>query len=35
VGEAPEGAFAHFTVLSPRVNGAEIEQTWVAYEATD
>lgn len=31
VGAAPEGAFAHFSVLFPKVNGADIEQTWVEY----
>jgi hypothetical protein len=32
VGAAPEGAYAHFTVLSPKVNGAEVEQAWVEYD---
>lgn len=31
VGEAPEGRVAHYTVLSPRVDGATVEQTWVEY----
>ncbi len=31
VGAAPEGGVAHFTVLSPKVNGADVEQTWVTY----
>jgi len=32
VGEAPEGDFAHYTVISPRVNGADVQQFWVEYE---
>ncbi|MDH5673509.1 MAG: metallophosphatase family protein [Myxococcales bacterium] len=31
VGEAPEGRVAHYTVISPRVDGAIVEQTWVEY----
>lgn len=29
VGQAPEGTVAHFTVLTPRMDGTLIEQTWV------
>lgn len=31
VGDAPEGRFAHFTLLTPRVTGPEIEQLWAEY----
>lgn len=31
VGEAPEGRYAHYTVLSPKVTGAIIEQNYVTY----
>ena len=31
VGQAPEGAVAHYTVITPRMEGTLIEQTWVAY----
>jgi predicted phosphodiesterase len=31
VGEAPEGRVAHFTILTPRADGADVEQTWVEY----
>ncbi|HEX7481421.1 MAG TPA: metallophosphoesterase family protein [Polyangiales bacterium] len=31
VGQAPEGRFAHYTIVSPRMTGPEIEQTWVEY----
>lgn len=29
VGQAPEGNAAHFTVISPKIGGAIIEQNWV------
>jgi predicted phosphodiesterase len=32
VGQAPEGGVAHFTILRPKVSGAEIEQTWVELD---
>lgn len=31
VGESPEGRIAHFTVVKPRMDGAEIEQSWTEY----
>lgn len=31
VGAAPEGRVAHYTVISPRLDGAEIAQLWVEY----
>lgn len=31
VGEAPGARVAHYTVISPKVSGAEIESTWVEY----
>ncbi|MEQ8454281.1 MAG: metallophosphoesterase family protein [Sandaracinaceae bacterium] len=31
VGEAPEGGHAHFTVITPRMDGTLIEQSWVTY----
>ena len=31
VGEAPEGRVAHYTVITPRMDGTLIEQTWVEY----
>ena len=31
VGQAPEGRYAHFTVISPRVNGADASQEHVEY----
>jgi len=31
VGAAPEGRIAHFTVVSPRMDGTQIEQCWVEY----
>lgn len=31
VGAAPEGRVAHYAVLSPRLDGAEIAQLWVEY----
>jgi predicted phosphodiesterase len=31
VGEAPEGGIAHFTVVTPRMDGTEILQDYVAY----
>ncbi|MCB9593172.1 MAG: metallophosphoesterase family protein [Sandaracinaceae bacterium] len=32
VGASPEGGLAHFTVITPRVDGALVEQTWVEWE---
>lgn len=34
VGEAPEGAYAHYTVIYPSISGARIEQSWVEYRPT-
>jgi predicted phosphodiesterase len=31
VGQAPEGRFAHFTILTPGYEGAQIEQTCIEY----
>jgi predicted phosphodiesterase len=31
VGSAPEGRIAHFTVITPRVDGSTVEQAWVEY----
>jgi len=31
VGAAPEGRIAHYTVLTPRMSGADILQDWVSY----
>lgn len=31
VGAAPEGRTAHYTVLVPRLDGADVHQRWVAY----
>ncbi|HJL20222.1 MAG TPA: metallophosphoesterase family protein [Sandaracinaceae bacterium LLY-WYZ-13_1] len=31
VGAAPEGRVAHYTILTPRMDGTLIEQTWVEY----
>jgi predicted phosphodiesterase len=31
VGESPEGRVAHYTVLTPRMDGADFEQAWVEY----
>jgi predicted phosphodiesterase len=31
VGAAPEGRVAHYTVLTPRMSGAEILQDWTSY----
>jgi predicted phosphodiesterase len=31
VGEAPEGRVAHYTVVLPKVSGAEIQQEWIEY----
>jgi predicted phosphodiesterase len=31
VGAAPEGRVAHFTIITPRLDGAVIEQSWVEY----
>ncbi len=35
VGAAPEGAIAHYTVLTPRMSGADILQDWVSYGEDD
>jgi predicted phosphodiesterase len=32
VGAAPEGQVAHYTVLTPKMSGADILQDWVSYE---
>lgn len=32
VGAAPEGKIAHYTVLTPRMSGADILQDWVSYD---
>lgn len=32
VGAAPEGQIAHYTVLTPKMSGADILQDWVSYE---
>jgi predicted phosphodiesterase len=32
VGAAPEGQVAHYTMLTPRMSGADILQDWVSYE---
>ncbi len=32
VGAAPEGQIAHYTVVTPRMSGADILQDWVSYE---
>ena len=32
VGAAPEGKIAHYTVLTPKMSGADILQDWVSYE---
>jgi predicted phosphodiesterase len=31
VGDSPEGKVAHYTVITPRVDGVEIDQAWVNY----
>ncbi|MDD9941207.1 MAG: metallophosphoesterase family protein [Myxococcales bacterium] len=31
VGQAPEGRFAHYTIISPRLNGADATQVHVEY----
>lgn len=31
VGESPEGRVAHFTIVTPRLEGAMVEQSWVEY----
>lgn len=31
VGDAPEGRVAHYTLVSPKVSGAELSQSWVEY----
>ncbi|MCA9604407.1 MAG: metallophosphoesterase family protein [Myxococcales bacterium] len=33
VGASPEGGLAHYTVITPRVDGMLVEQTWVEYSA--
>lgn len=35
VGAAPEGHVAHYTVLTPRMSGADILQDWVSYGEPD
>jgi predicted phosphodiesterase len=35
VGAAPEGQVAHYTVVTPRMSGADILQDWVSYEETE
>jgi predicted phosphodiesterase len=32
VGAAPEGQVAHYTVITPKMSGADILQDWVSYE---
>lgn len=32
VGAAPEGQIAHYTVITPKMSGADILQDWVSYE---
>ena len=32
VGAAPEGGVAHYTLVTPRMSGADILQDWVSYE---
>lgn len=31
VGDSPEGRVAHFTVVTPQLEAAEVNQTWVEY----
>lgn len=31
VGDSPEGGVAHFAIVTPRMDGTLIEQTWVEY----
>jgi hypothetical protein len=31
VGDAPEGRVAHYTVVTPALEGARVEQAWVEY----
>jgi predicted phosphodiesterase len=31
VGASPEGRIAHYTILTPRMDGTLVEQTWVEY----
>jgi predicted phosphodiesterase len=31
VGQSPEGRVAHYTIVSPKVSGAELLQTWIEY----
>ncbi len=31
VGEAPEGRVAHYTIVTPALEGAQVEQAWVDY----
>ncbi|AKF09239.1 Serine/threonine protein phosphatase [Sandaracinus amylolyticus] len=33
VGESPEGGIAHYTVVTPRLEGTLVEQTWIRYAA--
>ena len=33
VGESPEGNIAHYTVITPRMDGMLVEQSWVEYES--
>jgi predicted phosphodiesterase len=33
VGDAPEGKNAHYTVITPRIDGVEIDQSWVSYHS--
>lgn len=32
VGAAPEGQVAHYTIVTPKISGADILQDWVSYE---
>ena len=32
VGAAPEGQIAHYTVITPKMSGADVLQDWVSYE---
>ncbi|UJR78256.1 Diadenosine tetraphosphatase [Sandaracinus amylolyticus] len=33
VGQSPEGGIAHYTVVTPRLEGTLVEQTWIRYAA--
>lgn len=35
VGAAPEGQIAHYTMVTPRMSGADILQDWVSYEESE